>query len=73
MLSPYCGLPDRQIKVLMQLPNRSTFSGKRDYAILRLLWHNAWIRGEIARLNIGDVNLSDRLLSIQEKAKQTYS
>ncbi|NET42571.1 MAG: hypothetical protein F6K15_11955 [Okeania sp. SIO2B3] len=57
----------------MQLPNRSTFSGKRDYAILRLLWDNPWRRGEIARLNIGDVNFSDRLIRIQEKAKQTYS
>nr|WP_202220601.1 hypothetical protein [Okeania sp. KiyG1] len=46
----------------MQLPDRSTFSGKRDYAILRLLWDNALRRGEIARLNISDVNLSDRFI-----------
>ncbi|WP_293160628.1 hypothetical protein [Okeania sp. SIO2C9] len=44
------------------MPDRSTFSGKRDYTILRLLWDNALRRGEIARLNISDVNLSDRLL-----------
>ncbi|WP_375339926.1 tyrosine-type recombinase/integrase [Okeania sp. KiyG1] len=55
-------LPDRQVKLLMQLPDRSTFSGKRDYAILRLLWDNALRRGEIARLNISDVNLSDRFI-----------
>lgn len=63
------GLPPHQIKLLMQLPDRATFSGLRDYAILRLLWDNALRRGEIARLNIGDVNLSDRLLWIQGKGR----
>jgi integrase/recombinase XerC len=34
--------------------DRSTFKGKRDYAILRLLWDNALRRGELVAANVGD-------------------
>jgi integrase/recombinase XerC len=34
--------------------DRSSFKGKRDYAILRLLWDNALRRGELVATNIGD-------------------
>jgi integrase/recombinase XerC len=34
--------------------DRSTVKGKRDYAILRLLWDNALRRGELVATNIGD-------------------
>jgi integrase/recombinase XerC len=35
-------------------PERKSVMGKRDYAILRLLWDNALRRGEIGHLSIGD-------------------
>jgi integrase/recombinase XerC len=34
--------------------DRSTFKGKRDYAILRLLWDNALRRGEVVAANVED-------------------
>ncbi len=34
--------------------DRSTFKGKRDYAMLRLLWDNALRRGELVAANVGD-------------------
>jgi integrase/recombinase XerC len=34
--------------------DRSTAKGKRDYAILRLLWDNALRRGELVATNVGD-------------------
>jgi integrase/recombinase XerC len=36
--------------------DRTSIVAKRDYAILRLLWDNALRRGEIASLNIGDLD-----------------
>ena len=35
-------------------PERKSVMGKRDYAILRLLWDNALRRGEVGYLSIGD-------------------
>jgi integrase/recombinase XerC len=34
--------------------DRQTFKGKRDYAILRLLWDNALRRGELVAADVGD-------------------
>jgi integrase/recombinase XerC len=34
--------------------DRSTFGGKRDYAILRLLWDNALRRGELVATDVAD-------------------
>jgi integrase/recombinase XerC len=34
--------------------DRATVKGKRDYAILRLLWDNALRRGELVATNVGD-------------------
>jgi integrase/recombinase XerC len=47
----------------------STQAGKRDYAILRLLWDNALRRSEISNLDIGDFNPTDSTLKIQGKGK----
>jgi integrase/recombinase XerC len=35
--------------------DRGSFKGKRDYAILRLLWDNALRRGELVATNVGDL------------------
>ncbi|NEQ77952.1 MAG: tyrosine-type recombinase/integrase [Okeania sp. SIO2C9] len=64
------GLPATQIKQILQSPNTNNFQGKRDYAILRLLWDNALRRSEVVAINIGDLNLSDRTIWIKGKGRQ---
>ena len=64
------GLPATQIKQILQSPNTNNFQGKRDYAILRLLWDNALRRSEVVAINIGDINLSDRTIWIKGKGRQ---
>jgi integrase/recombinase XerC len=55
-------------KEMLQIPDRSTIKGIRDYAILRLLWDNALRRNEICSLDVGDFDKSGRL-SILGKGK----
>ncbi len=55
-------------KILSDI-DTDTVSGKRDYAILRLLWDNALRRSEISNLNIEDFNRCDRTLRIKGKGK----
>lgn len=64
------GIPGTEYKKILALPNRDTFSGLRDYAILRLLWDLALRRSEIEQINLGDVNLRDRSLLIVSKGRQ---
>lgn len=49
--------------------NTDTISGKRDYALMRLLWDNGLRRSEIINLNISDLNEQDVCLKIQGKGK----
>jgi integrase/recombinase XerC len=53
---------------MLEIPDRSTIKGIRDYAILRLLWDNALRRNEICSLDVGDFDKSGRL-SILGKGK----
>jgi integrase/recombinase XerC len=46
---------------MLQIPDRSTVKGIRDYAILRLLWDNALRRNEICSLDVGDFDKSGKL------------
>ncbi|WP_083260462.1 tyrosine-type recombinase/integrase (plasmid) [Cyanobacterium sp. IPPAS B-1200] len=46
-----------------------TISGKRDYAIMRLLWDNGLRRGEISSLNVEDFNPADSTLAILGKGR----
>jgi integrase/recombinase XerC len=48
------GVSPEVFKLIIDTLDRSTGMGKRDYAILRLLWDNALRRGEIAGVSIGD-------------------
>jgi integrase/recombinase XerC len=57
-------------KILSKL-DRTQLKGKRDYALLRLLWDNALRRGEIAQTNIGDFDGETRTLKIIGKGKGT--
>jgi integrase/recombinase XerC len=56
------GVSKEVYRKLLAIPDRQTLKGKRDYALLRLLWDNALRRGEIERADIGDVNLDGRSL-----------
>jgi integrase/recombinase XerC len=62
------GIAVAGFKQMLQIPDRSTVKGIRDYAILRLLWDNALRRNEICSLDVGDFDKSGRL-SILGKGK----
>merc|ERR1712117_859876 len=53
----------------MGFPDRDTFAGKRDYAMLQLLWGNGLRRSEVINIDVEDVDFSDRSLWILGKGK----
>lgn len=63
------GISKEVYRRLLAVPDRSTLKGKRDYAILRLLWDNALRRGELERADIEDLDLEGRSLLILGKGK----
>ncbi len=63
------GIPAQQVAAMLEVPDQSTFKGKRDYAILRLLWENALRRGEIVKTNIQDFDPENSVLLIHGKGK----
>ena len=65
------GIPPNDFAKVLALINRKTLKGKRDYAILRLLWDNALRRSEVCSLNVGDFNAQSSTLSILGKGKGT--
>ena len=65
------GIPPTDFAKVLALVNRKTLKGKRDYAILRLLWDNALRRSEVCNLNVGDFNAQSSTLSILGKGKGT--
>jgi integrase/recombinase XerC len=54
-------------RAMLNVVARASFKGKRDYAILRLLWDNALRRGELVAANVAD--LRDERLWIVGKGK----
>ncbi|WP_066349549.1 tyrosine-type recombinase/integrase [Geminocystis sp. NIES-3708] len=60
--------PDTFAQVIENI-DTSTLKGKRDYAILRLLWDNALRRGELCNLNITDFNAEEGTLRITGKGQ----
>lgn len=60
--------PDN-INEMLSLPDLNSVKGKRDYAILRLLWDNGLRRSEVSNLNIEDFNPKNRTLRILSKGK----
>jgi integrase/recombinase XerC len=62
------GIEVSGFREMLQIPDRNTIKGLRDYAILRLLWDNALRRNEICSLDVGDFDKSGRL-SILGKGK----
>jgi len=65
------GISQEEFKRVLAIADRSTQQGKRDFAILLLLWTNALRRGEVAKLVIGDFDHSTRTLWVLGKGKGT--
>lgn len=64
--------PETFKRVLLEC-DRDTLIGKRDYALLRLLWGNALRRNEVVQLNIEDFDPEVSTLKILGKGKGTQS
>lgn len=65
------GIKQNLYRQILQVPDRDTKKGKRDYAILRLLWDNALRRGELVQINLGDIKIEERKVAILGKGKGT--
>ncbi len=63
------GISQESYRRMLAVPERGTLKGKRDYAILRLLWDNALRRGEIVQADLKDLDLEGRSLLILGKGK----
>ncbi|HEY9823327.1 MAG TPA: site-specific integrase, partial [Candidatus Sericytochromatia bacterium] len=63
------GVSAVQFKKVLGICDRSTLKGKRDYALLHLLWSNALRRNEIATLDIKYFDPDQRTLAILGKGR----
>lgn len=67
------GIDRATFERILSTCDRETVAGKRDYALLRLLWGNALRRNEVSQLNFSDFNPSAKTLRILGKGKGTQS
>lgn len=65
------GVSKELFRRMLAVPERQTLKGKRDYAILRLLWDNALRRSEVVGTNIQDLDADRRSLLILGKGQGT--
>lgn len=65
------GIDLKTFKRVLAQCDRSTLKGKRDYAILHLLWSNALRRSELCQTNIQDFDPDSLTLSILGKGRGT--
>ncbi|MDF5733607.1 MAG: tyrosine-type recombinase/integrase [Rhizonema sp. PD38] len=65
------GIGREAFKKMLAVPDRETLKGKRDYALLRLLWANALRREEVSQCSVGDLDLEAKTLSILGKGRGT--
>jgi integrase/recombinase XerC len=63
------GIDIESIRKLLESPNTHTVKGKRDAAILRLLWENGLRRAEVCSLDQADFWPADRKLAILGKGR----
>jgi len=63
------GVSAAQFKKVLATCDRSSLKGKRDYALLHLLWSNALRRNEISTLNIKHFDPDQRTLAIAGKGR----
>lgn len=67
------GIDASSFKRVLAVCDHNTLIGKRDYALLRLLWGNALRRNEVSLLNINDFDSDARTLRILGKGRGTQS
>lgn len=65
------GVTLEQMKEILTYPNRDTFKGKRDYALLRLLFENALRRNEVSNINLNDYEPENNRIAILGKGRGT--
>jgi len=58
---------------ILQQCDRTNLSGKRDYALLGLLWGNALRRNEVSQLNVRDFDPTSKTLRIFGKGRGTQA
>jgi len=72
-VTPYrdtTGVSVDEYRKMLAVPNRTTVKGKRDYALLHLLWSNALRRSETL-VKVGDFDINAKTLSIVGKGRGT--
>ena len=67
------GIDAATFSQVLQQCDLATKAGKRDYALLRLLWGNALRRNEISQLNIRDFDPAAKTLRIFGKGRGTQA
>jgi integrase/recombinase XerC len=67
------GISPGQFKLMLQQCDLGTTVGKRDYAILCLLWDNALRRGELVKTNVRDFDPEGKKLTILGKGWGTQT
>ena len=67
------GIDVESFSRVLKVCDRHTLQGKRDYALLRLLWGNALRRNEVSQLNIGDFDPDSKTLRILGKGRGTQT
>lgn len=65
------GVDKDLMRKLLSAPDTNTLKGKRDRAILLLLWENALRRAEVCKLDISDFWPNERKLTILGKGRGT--
>jgi len=63
------GVDSQSIKKILAIPDRETLKGKRDYALLLLLWSNGLRRSEASQATIKDFDPHDQRLWILGKGR----
>lgn len=67
------GITPEQFCLMLEICDRSSLNGIRDYALLKLLWDNALRRNEVSLLNFGDFDPANRELTILGKGRGTQT
>lgn len=67
------GISRESYRQVLAVLDRATVKGKRDFALLRLLWDNALRRAEVSNTNIKHFDPQARTLKIYGKGKETQA
>jgi integrase/recombinase XerC len=67
------GVDQDAYQQILATADRSTLAGKRNYAILLLLWTNVLRRSELCKLNVSDLSPDARKLKVLGKGRGTQA